>query len=274
MADAAQWNLKVKILSLDENAVSKSKSKWAAGDTLTVSIEPHATVNMLKQRISLIVMAHPKHQEVQFPQGTLLDDMTKLEAVEGVADGAQIILDVRVPPEPEAPPVVLSDDEDLFTGEEPALPEAPAESILEKELTDEEMDKQGALKQAAQDALEDGDLEQAIAKMTEAMLIGNVSAMMLAKRAELLLKKKRYKAAEADGTLALKLNPDSAKAYRARGKARRFQGNYEGSAADFAQAQKIDYDDGVADMHSYVQKRWTKIQQKAKQDEKKKAAEN
>merc|ERR1719215_2170724 len=104
MAEVSQLNLKVKIKTLDQAAISKSKSKWEAGDTLTVSIEPHATVNMLKQRIALIVMAHPKHQEVQFPQGTLLEDMAKLESVEGIADGVQIILDVKVPPEPEAPP--------------------------------------------------------------------------------------------------------------------------------------------------------------------------
>merc|ERR1712176_827339 len=123
-------------------------------------------------------------------------------------------------------------------------------------------------KQAAQDALEDGDLEKAVSKFTEAMMLGSCSAMMVAKRAEMLLKQKRYRAAVADATLALELNPDSAKGYRARGKARRFIGEYEGSSSDFAQAQKIDYDDGVADMHSYVKKRWEKIQLKKKQDAK------
>merc|ERR1712217_953498 len=110
-------------------------------------------------------------------------------------------------------------------------------------------------KQAAQDALEDGDMNTAVAKFTEAMMLGGVTAMMVAKRAEMLLKQKRYRATDVDATLALKLNPDSAKAYRARGKARRFMGDYEGSQADFQQAQKIDYDDGVVDLHQYVQKR-------------------
>merc|ERR1712176_185645 len=123
-------------------------------------------------------------------------------------------------------------------------------------------------KQAAQDALEDGDLEKAVSKFTEAMMLGSCSAMMVAKRAEMLLKQKRYKAVIADATLALKLNPDSAKAYRARGKARRFLGEYEGSEADFQQAQKIDYDDGVVDLHTYVKKRCEKMRKKAKQDEK------
>merc|ERR1719183_2391765 len=163
-------------------------------------------------------------------------------------DGGTLKLIVAVPPEPEAPPVVLSDDEGLFAGDEVALPELPSDDVASKELTDAEMDQQCELKQQAQDAFEDGDLEGAIAKFTQAMMLGNCSAMMVAKRAEWFLKQKRYKAAIADATLALKLNPDSAKAYRARGKARRFLGEYEGSSADFAKAQKIDYDDGVADM--------------------------
>merc|ERR1711957_102185 len=108
---------------------------------------------------------------------------------------------------------------------------------------------------AAQDALEDGDMKAAVAKFTEALTLGGVTAMMMAKRSDMLTKQKRYRAADVDATLALKLNPDSAKAYRSRGKARRFLGEYEGSEADFQQAQQIDYDDGVVDLHTYVKKR-------------------
>merc|ERR1711957_253952 len=121
---------------------------------------------------------------------------------------------------------------------------------------------------AAQDALEDGDMKAAVAKFTEALMLGGVTAMMMAKRSDMLTKQKRYRAADVDATLALKLNPDSAKAYRSRGKARRFTGDYEGSAADLSQAQKIDYDDSVADIHSYVHKRCEKLKKKAKQDAK------
>merc|ERR1712066_182314 len=122
------------------------------------------------------------------------------------------------------------------------------------------MDNQGELKSQAQDLLEDGDVAKAVQKFTEAMMLGGVTAMMVAKWADMLLKQKRYKAVVADATLALKLNPDSAKAYRARGKARRFLGEYEGSETDFQQAQKIDYDDGVVDLHQYVKNRWEKMQ--------------
>jgi len=265
MADGAQWTLKVKIASVDNDAMNK-KSKWVVGDTLTIQIEPHATVNMFKQRMGLIVLAHPKHQEVCFPEGTVLDDITKLSDVPDLVDGAMPFLSIKVPPEPVEALVEISDDEGLFKGEEVPFPESPGQDIMSKEPTDEEMDKQGALKGEAQDALEDGDLDKAVAKFTEAMMLGGVTAMMVAKRAEMLVKQKRYKAAIEDATSALALNPDSAKAYRARGKARRFIGEYEASAADFSQAQKIDYDDGVAEMDDYVKKRSAKINKRAKQD--------
>jgi len=272
MADE-QWTLKVKIIAIDNDAMNK-KSKWVVGDNLTIQIEPHATVNMFKQRMGLIVLAHPKHQEVSFPEGTLLDDITKLSDVPGLTNGGMPFLSIKVPPEPVEALVEISDDEGLFKGEEPPFPESPGQDLMSKELTDEEMDKQGALKGEAQDALEDGDLDKAVTKFTEAMMLGGVSAMMVAKRAEMLVKQKRYKAAIEDATSALTLNPDSAKAYRARAKARRFMGDYEASAADFSQAQKIDYDDGVAEMDDYVKKRTAKINKRAKQDAAAAAAES
>ncbi|CAE7474652.1 ST13 [Symbiodinium pilosum] len=232
-----QWTIKVKIVSIDNEAInSKKGSKWKAGDDLTLQIEGHATINMLKQRIALIVMAHPKFQSVSFNGSEPLDEVTKLQDVEGMDNGRTMELVVAVPPEPEAPPVVLSDDEEVvMTAEEEPLPDQPGSAPWQQELSDAEADKQGELKSQAADALEDGDLKVAVAKFTEAMMLGGVSAMMVAKRAEMLLKQKRYKAVVADASLALELNPDSAKAFRARAKARRFLGEYEASAADFAQ---------------------------------------
>jgi len=264
-----QWTLKVKIAEMDNAAMqSGKKSKWEKGDVLTVSIEPHATINMLKQRIALIVLAHPKHQSISMEGGEPLDDILKLDATEGMSNGATVLVSIAVPPEPEAAPVEISDDEGLFTGEEDALPEIPSSDVISKELDDAAADKKGELKGQAQDAIEDGDTKAALAKFTEAILLGNVSAMEMAKRAEMLLKLKRYKAAVADADVALSLNPDSAKAYRARGKARRFLGQYQGAADDLSQAQKIDYDDGVADMHKWVQTRVEKMKLKEKQDAK------
>merc|ERR1712087_359591 len=121
---------------------------------------------------------------------------------------------------------------------------------------------------------EDGDKAGAPAKLSAAIAIGAPSAMMISKRAELLLKMKRPKAAASDASAALDINPDSGKAYKIRGKARRYIGDYEGAKADLDQAQKIDYDDGVADIHDYVTKRMVKLTLKAQQDAKAASAES
>ena len=43
---------------------------------------------------------------------------------------------VAVPPEPEAPPVEISDDEALCTGEEPEMPALPSMDLINKEGRD------------------------------------------------------------------------------------------------------------------------------------------
>merc|ERR1712146_500341 len=117
------------------------------------------------------------------------------------------------------------------------------------ELTEDEEDKRNSLKGAAAEMLEDGDKAGALAKLTEAVLVGNPNAMSLARRGELLLKMKRPKAAVIDASAALEKNPDSAKAYKIRGKAQRLLAKYAEAVDDFAQCQKIDYDDDIVDMH-------------------------
>lgn len=139
------------------------------------------------------------------------------------------------PPIPEEPeeedPERLPEDTDPFPEKSPGN---------ELDLTDEQMDKQGELKQAAAEALEDGDTQKALDKFTEAIKIGNVSAMMYAKRADMLLKMKRPCACIADCDAALEVNPDSAKAFRIRGKAHRKLGHWEQAHNDIAVAQKLD----------------------------------
>merc|ERR1712194_569526 len=85
-----------------------------------------------------------------------------------------------------------------------------------EELTDAQLDKQGELKQAAQEAQEDGKLDEALEKLTAAVCVGCPTAMMYAKRAQLLVKLDRPKAAINDCTAALAVNPDSAKAMKIR----------------------------------------------------------
>ena len=53
-----------------------------------------------------------------------------------------------------------------------------------KGLSDDETDKQNALKQAAAEALEDGDSEKALEKFTEAIVMGTDSALLYSRRAK------------------------------------------------------------------------------------------
>merc|ERR1719379_1442519 len=98
--------------------------------------------------------------------------------------------------------------------------------------------------------------------MTEAIKMGNASAMMYAKRADLLLKQKRPCASIADCDAAIEINPDSAKAYRIRGKAYRKIGAWEKAHKDLSLAQKLDFDDGTEDVFKFVDARYKKIAEK------------
>lgn len=72
----------------------------------------------------------------------------------------------------------------------------------------------GTAKEQANEAKGSGNYELAVQKFTEAMKLGQVSALTLANRAECLLKLRRPLAAVSDCSAAIVLNPDSAKALR------------------------------------------------------------
>jgi suppressor of tumorigenicity protein 13 len=62
-----------------------------------------------------------------------------------------------------------------------------------------------------------------------------------------LLSLSRPYAAERDCTEALKENPDSAKALRIRGKARKELGQWEAALKDVSASQTIDFDEGTVE---------------------------
>jgi len=130
----------------------------------------------------------------------------------------------------------------------------------EIELTDEQMDKQGDLKQQAQEAIEDGDKAKAITLLTEAFAIGNVSAMMYAKRADILLKSKRPVAAIKDADAALAVNPDSAKANKIKGLACRYLHKWDDAHTHISKAQQLDFDDGLEEAQKFVDKRFKELE--------------
>ena len=118
-------------------------------------------------------------------------------------------------------------------------------------------------KSEAAEAQGGGDFARALSLWTAALeaeaATASLSATTLAKRADCLLKLDRPRGAASDCTAALSVNPDSARAYKIRGRARRKIPDYEGAAADFGQAQRIDFDPDVRPDLVYCSTRAAKI---------------
>merc|ERR1719335_1946311 len=102
-------------------------------------------------------------------------------------------------------------------GDEAPFPEMSPADV--EELSDDLQDKQNGLKQQGSDALEDGKQDLALEKFSEAIGVGCASAMLYARRAQLLLQMGRPRATVNDCNAALVVNPDSAKAFKIRAKA-------------------------------------------------------
>jgi suppressor of tumorigenicity protein 13 len=88
-------------------------------------------------------------------------------------------------------------------------------------------------------------ISTALDKYTAAILAAPPTALLYANRAHVLLKLLRPLAAEHDCDLALVENPDSAKALRMRGQARKALGKWEQALHDLSAAQQIDFDESV-----------------------------
>merc|ERR1712232_157090 len=83
----------------------------------------------------------------------------------------------------------------------------------------------------------------ALEKLTEAVKVGCASAMLLSRRAQVLMQLDRPRAAARDCTAALEVNPDSAKAFKIRARANLKLEKLEEAHSDFQTALKIDYDE-------------------------------
>jgi suppressor of tumorigenicity protein 13 len=119
----------------------------------------------------------------------------------------------------------------------------------------EDFDAAATAKQEAADCKGASDWQAAVDKYTEAILAAPPSALLLANRANALMQLNRPRAAERDCTIALKENPDSAKALRMRGKARKQLELWEDALKDLSASQTIDFDpDAVEDLKFLTEK--------------------
>ncbi|CAB9523840.1 Hsc70-interacting protein [Seminavis robusta] len=143
----------------------------------------------------------------------------------------------------------------------------------------DDFEKASEFKMKAADFKADGKWDEALDAYTNAILAAEPSALVYANRALALMQLNRPLAAENDCSLALQLNPDSAKALRVRGKARKELGKYEEALHDLSASQQIDFDESVvqdlkelSELHlekekEHAQKRNSEVEKKKKRAE-------
>jgi len=95
-----------------------------------------------------------------------------------------------------------------------------------KEVSDADMEQAQALKSKAQDAVDQGKNKDAIAFLTKALQL-NPSGILYATRGNVFLGEKRPNAAILDCNAAVKINANSAKAYKIRGRAHGLLGSWD-----------------------------------------------
>eukprot|EP00898_Chlorokybus_atmophyticus_P002586 jgi/Chlat1/3328/Chrsp22S03470 len=124
------------------------------------------------------------------------------------------------------------------------IADADNDGVVEPDNDPPQPDREAAAmaKAAGSEAMAAGDPKRAVEHFTEAVERNPSSAMLHANRALAYAALKKPNAAMRDAEAALNLNPDSAKAYRARGEARALLGQWEDAAKDLAEACRIDYD--------------------------------
>jgi suppressor of tumorigenicity protein 13 len=114
--------------------------------------------------------------------------------------------------------------------------------------SNDDFDKAADAKMAASDLKSQGLYKESLEKFTEAVLAAEPSALLMANRAHVLFKLKKYAAAIRDCDYALEKNPDSAKALRIRGECNLKVEKYHAALKDLSAAQTIDFDEEAAIM--------------------------
>jgi suppressor of tumorigenicity protein 13 len=179
-------------------------------------------------------------------------------------------------PEKQEPVEEVVEEEEEKPEPDDEIWEADAEPSQEMgveagEVSDEDNSAAMDLFSAGRSALQQRSFEEAIAKLTEAIKKAPSKAVFFATRAEVFLKLKKPNAAIKDADRALTLNPNQAKAYKVRGKARRHLGQYEEASLDLNSGQKIDFDDDTQDVLNSIKARVEKIVSRKREQERKKA---
>lgn len=137
------------------------------------------------------------------------------------------------------------------------------------EITEDMVEKSNDKRAEAASQFSDGNYQEAFEAYTEAIKLNPGSALLHAKRANVLIHLKKPNAAIKDCNKALSINPDSAQAYKYRGRAHRLLGNFEEAHTDLATACKFDYDDEANAWLKEVEPNYKKIFEHKRKHERK-----
>ncbi|KAL3213243.1 hypothetical protein MRX96_035584 [Rhipicephalus microplus] len=137
------------------------------------------------------------------------------------------------------------------------------------EVTEEQMEQSSEKRGQAMEAQSEGKLEESLKLWTEAIELNPSSAILFAKRANVLLKMEKPNAAIRDANKALELNPDQALGYKIRGRAHRLLGHWEEAAKDLATACRLDYTDEANEWLKEVAPNAKKLQEHRRKWERK-----
>jgi len=167
------------------------------------------------------------------------------------------------PPTPE-PEVKAEPDNDLWTLDEKVeLPMGNANKMA----TEDEEGQANDLYSQGRKAFREKNLEAALKIYSDAIEKNPQSAVLFAARGEVSLTMKKPNAAISDANKSLALNPDSAKAYKVRGTARRHLGQYEDGLKDLYQGNKLDWDETTDTLVKSIKSRVDKIVEVRRKDE-------
>ncbi|KAL3824926.1 hypothetical protein ACJIZ3_020955 [Penstemon smallii] len=127
------------------------------------------------------------------------------------------------------------------------------------EVSEENQEAAEVLKSYALNAICEGQLVEAKDHLTEAIMLNPKSALLFASRATCYVKLKKPNAAIRDADVALQMNPELARGYKARGMAMAMLGLWEEAATNLNVALKLDFDEETYMMLKKVEPNANKI---------------
>jgi suppressor of tumorigenicity protein 13 len=171
-------------------------------------------------------------------------------------------MDTDVPPEPAEPEdphlwVADSDHESLPLGD------------AAKQASEEEMEQANDLLSEARQAAREQNYSEAIQLLSKAINLNPAQSNLYAFRAEYLLAQKKPKAAIRDTNRALELNPDSSRALKIRGKAKRYLGIYLEAFYDLSQGNSLDWDESTVEIIKEISERAERAKQRQRKEDEK-----